>query len=97
DSTLRRWNVPIMQGGRLVGSRASRDVPWVIAPVRPRPPSPPPDGRERRSRERLTLRLAGLWLGLLDRREAAAQAPKPPVDPLRELAALASAMSVHAR
>jgi len=96
DSTLRRWNVPIQQGGRWVGSRASRDVPWVIAPVRPRPPAPPPDGRERRSRERLTLELTGLCLGLLDRREAAAQAPKPQVDPLRELAALPSVMAHEA-
>ena len=96
DSTLRRWNVPILQGGRWVGSRASRDVPWVIAPVRARPPAPPPDGRERRSRERLTLELTGLCLGLLDRREAAAQAPKPQVDPLRELAALPSVMAHEA-
>ncbi len=96
DSTLRRWNVPILQGGRWVGSRASRDVPWVIAPVRPRPPAPPPDGRERRSRERLTLELTGLCLGLLDRREAAAQTPKPQVDPLRELAALPSVMAHEA-
>src|SRR2546430_6965830 len=42
---------------------------WVVAPVRTRPPAPPPEGRERRSRERLTLELAGLCLGLLDRRE----------------------------
>ena len=96
DSTLRRWNVPILQGGRWVGSRASRDVPWVIAPVRARPPAPPPDGRERRSRERLTLELTGLCLGLLDRREAAAQAPTPQVDPLRELAALPSVMAHEA-
>jgi len=96
DSTLRRWNVPILQGGRWVGCRASPDMPWVIAPVRPRPPAPPPDGRERRSRERLTLELTGLCMGLLDRREAATQAPKPQVDPLRELAALPSVMAHEA-
>src|SRR5207247_3450316 len=61
---------------------------WVVAPVRTRPPAPPPEGRERRSRERLTLELAGLCLGLLDRRElAAAPAPKR-TDPLQDLAAL---------
>src|SRR6185436_9624711 len=32
-------------------------------PVRARPPAPPPGGRERRSRERLALELAGLALG----------------------------------
>jgi hypothetical protein len=34
--------------------------------VRREPPAPPPDGVERRSRERLTLELAGLCLGLAD-------------------------------
>src|SRR5437899_12031933 len=56
------------QGSRWIGSRAAPEGAWVIAPVRLRPPAPPPDGRERRSRERLTLELAGLCLGLLDRR-----------------------------
>ena len=68
DSTLRRWNIPIVQGSRWVGCR-TQDGPWVIAPVRSRPPAPPPEGRERRGRERLTLELCGLCLGLLDRRE----------------------------
>src|SRR2546427_6131309 len=87
DSTLRRWNVPILQGGRWVGCRASPDVPWVIAPLRPRPPAPPPDGRERRSRERLTLELTGLCLGLLDRRGAGTPAPDAPAVPVRGLGA----------
>ena len=39
------------------------DDVWVVAPVRPRPPAPPPGGRERRNRERLALELAGLALG----------------------------------
>jgi signal transduction histidine kinase len=68
DSTLRRWNIPIVQGSRWVGCQTVAG-PWVIAPVRSRPPAPPPEGRERRSRERLTLELCGLCLGLLDRRE----------------------------
>lgn len=71
DATLRRWNIPIVEGSRFVGCRAIPDGDWIVAPVRSRPPAPPPDGRERRSRERLTLELAGLCLGLLDRREPA--------------------------
>lgn len=71
DATLRRWNIPIVQGSRFVGCRTTPDGGWIVAPVRSRPPAPPPDGRERRSRERLTLELAGLCLGLLDRREPA--------------------------
>src|SRR6266550_3006224 len=76
DSTLRRWNISIMEGSRWVGCRLDRDGPWVIAPVRIRPPAPPPGGRERRSGERLTLELAGLCLGLIDGRTGAATAPR---------------------
>jgi signal transduction histidine kinase len=71
DATLRRWNIAIVQGSRWVGCLGATEGQWVVAPVRIRPPAPPPDGRERRSRERLTLELAGLCLGLLDRREPA--------------------------
>src|SRR5881628_885616 len=88
DATLRRWNIAIVQGSRWVGCQGAADGFWVVAPVRTRPPAPPPEGRERRSRERLTLELAGLCLGLLDRRElAAAPAPKR-TDPLQDLATL---------
>ena len=69
-STLRRWNVPIPVGSRWVVARLGPEGgggSWVIAPVRSQPPAPPPDGRERRSRERLALELAGLALGLIDR------------------------------
>jgi len=68
---------------------------WVIAPVRSQPPAPPPDGRERRSRERLALELAGLALGLIDRQsmaELAAETQRD--DPLQELASL-PAMIAH--
>jgi signal transduction histidine kinase len=75
DATLRRWNISIVQGSRWVGCLTAADGQWVVAPVRLRPPAPPPDGRERRSRERLTLELAGLCLGLLDRREPAPGQP----------------------
>jgi len=63
DATLRRWNITIQQGSRWLGCRAVPEGGWCIAPVRTRPPAPPPEGRERRSKERLTLELAGLCLG----------------------------------
>src|SRR5213596_747384 len=88
DATLRRWNITIVQGSRWVGSRGAGDGYWVVAPVRTRPPSPPPEGRERRSRERLTLELAGLCLGLLDRRELPAAPVPKRTDPLQDLATL---------
>ena len=90
DGTLRRWNIPIVQGSRWVGYQGVADDAWVIAPVRLRPPAPPPDGRERRSRERLTLELAGLCLGLLDRREAPDGGPAPTrrADPLQDITTL---------
>jgi signal transduction histidine kinase len=85
DATLRRWSIPIVEGSRWVGCR-SGDA-WVVAPVRTRPPAPPPEGRERRSRERLTLELAGLCLGLLDRRESVAGEPTRP-GPFQDLTTL---------
>lgn len=62
---LRRWNVPIPVGSRWVGSPGDTPDAWVVAPVRARTPAPPPGGRERRSRERLALELAGLALGAI--------------------------------
>src|SRR6266699_6491035 len=85
DATLRRWNITIVQGSRWVGCRGAADGLWVVAPVRTRPPAPPPEGRERRSRERLTLELAGLCLGLLDRREPTpGHPPAARSDPLND-------------
>src|SRR5436309_3187089 len=55
EKTLRRWNVAIPVGSRWVASPGATPDAWVIAPVRSRPPAPPPGGRERRSRERLAL------------------------------------------
>jgi signal transduction histidine kinase len=68
DATLSRWKVPIPVGSRWVTTPSTAGGPdgWVIAPVRQRAPAPPPGGRERRSRERLALELAGLALGALD-------------------------------
>jgi len=62
---LARWSIPVPVGSRWVTAPGSTADAWVIAPVRSRPPAPPPGGRERRSRERLALELAGLALGLI--------------------------------
>lgn len=88
-AVLAGWGVPIRQGGRWVTSRSPTGS-WTVAPVRNKPPAPPPDGRERRSRERLTLELAGLCLGLVDRRER----PRLSSSTLQELAGL-PAMIAH--
>jgi signal transduction histidine kinase len=90
DATLRRWGIPIVQGSRWVGCRTAAEGPWVIAPVRLRPPAPPPNGQERRSPARLTLELAGLCLGLLDRRDVVPGSPAPArrTDPLQDITTL---------
>lgn len=66
DTTLRRWHIPIPVGSLWVAAPGATPDAWVIAPVRSRPPLPPPGGRERRSKERIALELAGLALGLID-------------------------------
>jgi hypothetical protein len=65
DAILQHWSIPVPVGSRWVTAPGSTPDAWVIAPVRSRPPAPPPGGRERRSRERLALELAGLVLGLI--------------------------------
>src|SRR3989442_8178500 len=96
DATLRRWNIAIVQGSRWVGCRGADDGFWVVAPVRTRPPAPPPEGRERRSRERLTLQLAGLCLRLLDRREPTpGHLPAPQSDPLHDIPPLPARTAHH--
>ena len=99
DSTLRRWGIPIRSGSRYVGCRIAYDGPWVIAPVRVRPAAGPPDGRERRSPARLTLELAGLCLGLSDRRETIGveRTPSISVDPLKDLLTLPSVIAHEAK
>ncbi len=59
----------------------------------------PPDGKERRSPTRLTLELAGLCLGLSDRRETAdvGRPPSISVDPLRDLLTLPSVIAHEAK
>lgn len=65
DTILKRWSLPVTVGSRWVTAPGDTADAWVVAPVRSRPPAPPPSGRERRSRERLALELAGLALGLI--------------------------------
>src|SRR6266545_7547862 len=76
EKTLRGWNVLIPVGSRWVTAPGATPDAWVIAPVRSRPPAPPP-GRERRSRERLALELAGLALGLIGTPGGAASSETP--------------------
>jgi len=86
SSTLQRWSAPIIQGSRWVGCLLDDAGHWCIAPVRNQPPAPPPDGVERRSRERITLELAGLCLGLVDQAPRVAVRPRTPEpDALAEL------------
>ena len=89
DNTLHRWSAPIIQGSRWVGCRLDNDDgagPWCVAPVRQQPPAPPPNGVERRSRERMTLELAGLCLGLLDHPTPTNRPRRAEPDALLELA-----------
>src|SRR5438093_1590037 len=85
DSTLHRWGAPIIQGSRWVGCLLDDAGLWCIAPVRKQPAAPPPDGVERRSRERVTLELAGLCLGLVDQPPVVSRPRLPEPDALAEL------------
>lgn len=85
DSTLQRWGAPIIQGSRWVGCQLDDAGHWCVAPVRKQPPAPPPAGVERRSRERITLELAGLCLGLVDQPPTASRPRLPQPDALAEL------------
>src|SRR5947199_254385 len=85
DSTLHHWGAPIIQGSRWVGCRLDHAGPWCVAPVRRQPAAPPPDGIERRSRERITLELAGLCLGLVDQPPVVNRPRLPEPDALAEL------------
>jgi signal transduction histidine kinase len=67
---LRRIHMPSPPGSRWVGGQLVTSAGWCVAPVRTVAPEPPAH-RERRSRGRLALELAGLCLGLSDRLTAA--------------------------
>ena len=77
DRTLHHWGAPIIEGSSWVGCRLDGSGHWCVAPVRKQPAAPPPDGVERRSRERITLELAGLCLGLVDQASPAPPTSRP--------------------
>jgi signal transduction histidine kinase len=85
EATLRRWGAPIISGSRWVGFR-EEGRGWCVAPVRARPAAPPPGGRERRSRTRLILELAGLGLGNLNGSHGGAGRRLPPDEALWDMA-----------
>lgn len=76
DATLHRWGAPVIEGSRWIGCHIGPNGHWCVAPVRTRPPAPPPGGVERRSRERMTLELAGLCLGLMDQQVPSTPRPR---------------------
>jgi signal transduction histidine kinase len=66
DATLRQWGAPVIVGSRWIGCQLDNGKRWCVAPVRTRPPEPPPGGRERRSPARLILELTGLCVGVIE-------------------------------
>jgi len=70
NEAVRSWSVPVRSGSKWLAARLDMGR-WCIAPVRSDIPSPPPGGVERRRKERMTLELAGICLGLLEERFAA--------------------------
>ncbi len=70
NRSMRSWKVPVAAGSRWLAVRLDMGR-WCIAPVRSDIPAPPPHGVERRRKERMTLELAGLALGLVEERFAA--------------------------
>jgi hypothetical protein len=69
NGAVRRWSVPVPVGSRLLAARLDMGR-WCIAAVRSDIPKAPPRGIERRRKERMTLELAGIALGLLEERFA---------------------------
>src|SRR5256714_8660034 len=89
ENTLHHGPAPTRQGSRGVGCRRDDGDgagQWCVAPVRQQPPAPPPDGGARRSRERMTLELAGLCVGLLDHPTPTTRPRRAEPDALLELA-----------
>ena len=75
NGAVRRWSVPVPVGSRVLAARLDMGR-WCIAPVRSDIPEPPPRGIERRRKERMTLELAGIALGLIEQRFAREAAEK---------------------
>ena len=73
NDAVRGWSVPARVGSRWLAARLDMGR-WCIPPVRADLPEPPPGGVERRRKERMTLELAGICLGLIESRFAAAAA-----------------------
>jgi hypothetical protein len=69
--TLEAWGLTPGAGSLWIACRGDGPA-WYIAPVRDEVPAPSPTGVERRSADRLTLELAGLVLGALERAGATA-------------------------
>jgi hypothetical protein len=67
NDAVRSWSVPVRDGSRWLAARLDMGR-WCIAPVRRDIPAPPPGGTERRRKERMTLELAGIALGLIEER-----------------------------
>ncbi|MGH7703796.1 MAG: sensor histidine kinase [Gemmatimonadales bacterium] len=79
DAAFNRWRAPLVEGSRWLGCRLGENGGgrWCVAPVRKRPANPPPQGIERRSRERMILELAGLCIGLDEPPLADNRQPEP--------------------
>jgi len=67
NDAVRSWSVPVREGSHWLAARLDMGR-WCIAPVRNDLPAPPPGGVERRRKERMTLELAGMCLGLIEER-----------------------------
>jgi diguanylate cyclase (GGDEF)-like protein/PAS domain S-box-containing protein len=65
NEALADWQVERSAGRRWLGCRLDMGR-WCIAPLRGATAGPPPSGIERRKRERMTLELASLCIGLID-------------------------------
>ena len=83
---LRRIHMPSPPGSRWVGGQSVMSAGWCVAPVRASAPDPPARLRERRSRGRLALELAGLCLGLSDKLATAGGDPTASQDAYRKYA-----------
>jgi len=69
NEAVRGWSVPVREGSEWLAARLDMGR-WCIAPVRSDIPDPPPGNVERRRKERMTLELAGIALGLIEQRFA---------------------------